>query len=50
MTVLRIVANIAVEQPAAARSFYEDVLGLKQVMDLGFIRTFSNERESRGRR
>lgn len=47
MAVARIVANIAVEDPATAQAFYGDVLGLEQVMDLGFIRTFADDTRSR---
>jgi catechol 2,3-dioxygenase-like lactoylglutathione lyase family enzyme len=41
MAVLRIVANFALAEPAAARAFYEDVLGLELVMDMGWIMTFA---------
>ena len=41
MKVKRIVADFAAADPAAARSFYEDVLGLKLVMDQGWILTFT---------
>ena len=37
MTVRRIVANIAAPDPGKARAFYEDLLGLKLVMDHGWI-------------
>ncbi len=40
MTVRRIVANIATGDPARARAFYETLLGLEAVMDLGWIMTF----------
>lgn len=43
MTVRRIVANIAAENPAEARAFYQDVLGLTLVMDHGWIKTFQAE-------
>ncbi len=39
MKVNRIVANIPTEQPAEARRFYEDILGLDTLMDLGWILT-----------
>lgn len=42
MTVKRIVANFAVEDIAAAEVFYTDILGLKTVMDHGWIRTFAS--------
>jgi catechol 2,3-dioxygenase-like lactoylglutathione lyase family enzyme len=43
MAVKRIVANIAADQVDAARGFYGDVLGMKVVMDLGWILTFASE-------
>jgi catechol 2,3-dioxygenase-like lactoylglutathione lyase family enzyme len=45
MTVKRIVANVAVKEIAAARRFYEDVLGLNLLMDLGWIATFGSGEE-----
>jgi lactoylglutathione lyase len=47
MTVRRIVADLAAEDPAAARRFYGDLLGLETVMDLGFIVTFAAPAPSR---
>jgi catechol 2,3-dioxygenase-like lactoylglutathione lyase family enzyme len=41
MTVKRIVANIATDDIGRAKAFYEEVLGLRLVMDLGFIATFA---------
>jgi catechol 2,3-dioxygenase-like lactoylglutathione lyase family enzyme len=41
MAVKRIVANIATDQIGKAGAFYGDVLGLEQVMDLGWIATFA---------
>lgn len=41
MTVKRIVANIASDRLDAARSFYADLLGLRVVMELGWIVTFA---------
>lgn len=41
MAVRRIVANIAAERIEAAKPFYGDLLGLRVVMDLGWILTFS---------
>lgn len=41
MAVLRIVANVAAERVADARAFYGDILGLRVVMDLGWIMTFA---------
>ena len=43
MAVRRIVANISAADPAAARAFYEELLGLKLVMDFGWILTFASE-------
>jgi len=43
MTVKRIVANIAAEQVDAAYAFYGDLLGMKVVMDHGWILTFASE-------
>lgn len=43
MTVRRIVANIAAADPAAARAFYQDLLGLELRMDHGWIRTYGAE-------
>jgi len=41
MPVRRIVANIAAADPARARVFYEELLGLRVVMDHGWIVTFA---------
>jgi catechol 2,3-dioxygenase-like lactoylglutathione lyase family enzyme len=41
VTVKRIVANIAAEDVGRAGAFYADVLGLRLVMDHGWIRTFA---------
>jgi catechol 2,3-dioxygenase-like lactoylglutathione lyase family enzyme len=41
MTVLRIVANVGVDDPRAAQGFYGDILGLDLAMDLGWIRTYA---------
>ena len=44
MKVRRIVANIATQDAAAAKRFYQDVLGLDLLMDHGWIATYgSNE-------
>jgi catechol 2,3-dioxygenase-like lactoylglutathione lyase family enzyme len=43
MPVRRIVANIAAADPARARDFYEGLLGLRVVMDHGWIVTFAAE-------
>jgi catechol 2,3-dioxygenase-like lactoylglutathione lyase family enzyme len=42
MKVKRIVADIAARDPAAAKRFYEDVLGLEVLMDLGWIATYGS--------
>ncbi len=45
MKVKRIVANIHCTDTAAARAFYQDVLGMDLLMDHGWLITFgSNER------
>jgi catechol 2,3-dioxygenase-like lactoylglutathione lyase family enzyme len=41
MTVKRIVANIAAERIDAGHAFYGDILGMKVVMDHGWIVTFA---------
>ena len=41
MAVRRIVASVAVEQIGAATAFYGDALGMKIVMNLGWIMTFA---------
>ena len=47
MKVKRIVANIAASNPTAAKAFYQAVLGLEVLMDMGWIVTFgSNEKMS----
>jgi catechol 2,3-dioxygenase-like lactoylglutathione lyase family enzyme len=43
MAVKRIVANIPAERTEDARQFYADVLGLRLVMDHGWILTFAGE-------
>jgi lactoylglutathione lyase len=43
MTVRRIVANLATADLDRAGAFYEELLGLKVVMDHGWIRTFASE-------
>src|SRR5688572_31570662 len=40
MKVTRIVSNVAASDLKKAIAFYEDVLGLKVLMDLGWIRTY----------
>lgn len=46
MIVNRIVANIATEDPEWARQFYGEILGLKRVMDHGWIVTYAAEGNS----
>jgi len=46
MAVKRIVANIQSFCPEQARSFYEDILGMKIVMDHGWILTFASEQSA----
>jgi catechol 2,3-dioxygenase-like lactoylglutathione lyase family enzyme len=41
MAVKRIVANIATENLHRAKAFYADILGLRTVMDHGWIMTFA---------
>lgn len=44
MKVKRIVANLATSDPARAKQFYRDVLGLDVLMDMSWIATYgSNE-------
>ena len=43
MTVRRIVPNIAADDPGLARAFYDTLLGLKIVMDHGWILTYASE-------
>jgi catechol 2,3-dioxygenase-like lactoylglutathione lyase family enzyme len=45
MEVKRIVADIAAPDPAAARSFYGDLLGLDLLMDFGWILTFGSSQK-----
>ena len=42
MKVKRIVADIAASDVAAAKAFYQDVLGLTQLMDLGWVATYGS--------
>ena len=41
MTVLRIVTDIRVERPEEAKAFYQELFGLKVVMDQGWIVTLA---------
>lgn len=42
MKVKRIVPNIQVADPAVAKAFYGDLLGLDVLMDMGFIATYGS--------
>ncbi len=42
MKVKRIVSNVATSDVDKARAFYEDILGLEVLMDLGWIRTYGS--------
>jgi catechol 2,3-dioxygenase-like lactoylglutathione lyase family enzyme len=43
--VKRIVANVAVSDPVAAKRFYREVLGLDVLMDMGWIATYGSQQE-----
>ncbi|WP_409340646.1 VOC family protein [Paenibacillus sp. MBLB4367] len=45
MKVKRIVANIVTQHTAAAKCFYQDVLGLQLLMDHGWITTYGSDEE-----
>jgi catechol 2,3-dioxygenase-like lactoylglutathione lyase family enzyme len=45
MKVKRIIANIDTQDIAAAKFFYQDVLGLDLLMDHGWIRTYGSQEE-----
>ena len=45
MKVKRIVNNIAAANPAAAKRFYRDVLGLDVLMDQGWIATYGSHQQ-----
>jgi catechol 2,3-dioxygenase-like lactoylglutathione lyase family enzyme len=42
MKVRRIVSNVAAADVEKASAFYEEILGLKVLMDLGWIRTYGS--------
>ena len=42
MKVKRVVSNVAASDVERASAFYEEVLGLKVLMDLGWIRTYGS--------
>jgi len=46
MHVKRIVANVATQDIAAAKRFYQEVLGLDVLMDLGWIATYGSSEEA----
>jgi catechol 2,3-dioxygenase-like lactoylglutathione lyase family enzyme len=45
MQVKRIVADISTSNPSAAKRFYQDVLGLDLLMDLGWIATYGSHQK-----
>lgn len=45
MKVRRIVANVAAQDPSAAKRFYGDILGLEVLMDMGWIATHGSSEE-----
>ena len=47
MTVKRIVADIHTPDIALAKPFYQDVLGLDVLMDLGYIATYGSDQQMR---
>jgi catechol 2,3-dioxygenase-like lactoylglutathione lyase family enzyme len=47
MTVRRIVANIGASNVGAAKRFYQDVLGLDLLMDMGWIATYGSDEQMR---
>lgn len=47
MKVTRIVSNIQTNNVAAARSFYQDILGLDVLMDMGWIVTYGTATEAK---
>lgn len=42
MKVKRIVTNVEAKKPAAAKRFYQDILGLELIMDHGWIVTYGS--------
>lgn len=46
MAVIRIVPNIACAQLESAKAFYGDILGMKVVMDHGWIVTFATDAQT----
>lgn len=47
MKVKRIVANVACTNVSAAKTFYQDVLGLELLMDHGWIATYGTDQTMR---
>jgi catechol 2,3-dioxygenase-like lactoylglutathione lyase family enzyme len=47
MKVKRIVADIAAPDPVAAKDFYEKILGLELLMDLGWVATYASHERMR---
>ena len=45
MNVKRIVSNIAAADPFAAKRFYQDILGLDVLMDMGWIVTYGSSKQ-----
>jgi catechol 2,3-dioxygenase-like lactoylglutathione lyase family enzyme len=43
MRVKRIVADFAASDPALAKRFYQDILGLELLMDMGWIATYGSK-------
>ena len=43
MAVKRIVVNTATEDMERVQLFYQDILGLEILMDMGWIRTYGND-------
>ena len=43
MKVTRVVTNVAVPDPVVAKRFYQDILGLEVLMDLGWIATYGSQ-------
>lgn len=43
MNVKRVMPNFAVKDPAAARRFYHDILGMRPVMDHGWMVTYASD-------
>lgn len=47
MKVKRIVANIEAKSIGDAKRFYEEILGLEELMDLGWMTTYGSDTRSR---